>query len=255
MKRKNHHPQGRATGAEGIVSTGRDAEVSKLLWKDEDRPFARIDVSRTRRRGFPEAIYCPGKTPEQVVSILLAQHESGATPVLATRADLAMLKYVLPRVPGSYYLKQGHLIVLGEGAAPLHGGTIHVISAGTADIPVAEEVAAVAELLGNAVERTWDVGVAGLHRLLDRIEHIRKANVLVVVAGMEGALASVVSGLTHQVVIAVPTSIGYGASFEGLSALLSMLNSCSPGVATVNIDNGFGAACLASMINRSMAVR
>ncbi len=238
-----------------LPSSSVELDTSRVLWKDHSEPFARIDITRTRRRGFPEAIFCPGKTPDQVVTILLAQAAAGATPVLATRADQALADYVLPRVPQARYLAQARMIVLGEAVAPLHQGTVHVVCAGTADIPVAEEAAAVAELLGNVVERTWDVGVAGLHRLLDKIDKIRQASVLVVVAGMEGALVSVVSGLTHQVVVAVPTSVGYGASFQGLSALLSMLNGCSPGVAVVNIDNGYGAGCLASMINRGTVAK
>jgi NCAIR mutase (PurE)-related protein len=227
-------------------------DATRVLWKDQQKPFARIDTSRAQRRGFPEAIFCPGKTAEQVVEIIQAQFEAGATPVLATRVDPSLAEFVLNKLPQVRYHAQARMMVLGEMTPPVHQGAVHVVCAGTADIPVAEEVAMVAEYLGNVVERTWDVGVAGLHRLLENIDEIRKANVLVVVAGMEGALASVVSGLTHQVVIAVPTSVGYGASFEGLSALLSMLNTCSPGVAVVNIDNGYGAGCLASMINRKM---
>jgi NCAIR mutase (PurE)-related protein len=229
------------------------AEASRVLWKDQQNPFARIDISRTRRRGFPEAIFCPGKTPEQVVEILKAQFEAGATPVLATRVEPSLALYVLEQLPQVHYFAKARLMVLGDRVPLVHQGSVHVVCAGTADIPIAEEAAMVAEYLGNVVERNWDVGVAGLHRLLERIDDIRSANVLVVVAGMEGALASVISGLTHQVVVAVPTSVGYGASFEGLSALLSMLNTCSPGVAVVNIDNGYGAGCLASMINRKMA--
>jgi pyridinium-3,5-biscarboxylic acid mononucleotide synthase len=231
------------------------AETARILWEDKNNPFARIDISRTRRRGFPEAVFCPGKTREQVLEILTAQFDAGATPVLATRVDPMMAEFVIERLPQARHNALARILVLGDLVPLVHKGVIHVVSAGTADIPVAEEVAVVAECLGNIVERTWDVGVAGLHRLLDRIDHIRQANVLVVVAGMEGALASVLSGLTHQVVVAVPTSVGYGSSFEGLSALLSMLNTCSPGVAVVNIDNGYGAACLASMINRSMATK
>lgn len=228
------------------------SESTRVVWNDGETPFVRIDTSRGRRRGFPEAIYSPGKTPEQIVEIFKAQYAAGATPVVATRVAPAVAEFVLPRVHGLRHVAQGQLLVLGDPIPVLHQGVIHVLCAGTADIPVAEEAATMAELLGNVVRRTWDVGVAGLHRLLDRIDTVREANVLIVVAGMEGALVSVVSGLTHQVVVAVPTSVGYGAGFHGLTPLLGMLSSCSPGVAVVNIDNGFGAACLASMINRKM---
>lgn len=227
-------------------------DATRVILEDQHKPFALIDTSRTQRRWFPEAIFCPGKTPQQIVEILKAQYDAGATPVLATRVVPLVAEFVLKQLPHVRYHAQARIITLGEMTPQIHQGCVHVVCAGTADIPVAEEAALVAECLGNVVERTWDVGVAGLHRLLEHIEEIRKANILIVVAGMEGALASVLSGLTHQVVIAVPTSVGYGASFEGLSALLSMLNTCSPGVAVVNIDNGYGAGCLASMINRKM---
>jgi len=215
----------------------------------EDLGFARLDSHRTLRKGFPEVIFCPGKTTEQIVRIV-ERTRSREGRVLAARADREVAETVRREFPDATYHAAARMIVVG-GAAPQSGrGTVLVVSAGTADIPVADEAAVTAETMGSLVERLYDVGVAGIHRLFDNREQLFAANVLVVVAGMEGALASVVAGLVGRPVIAVPTSIGYGASFGGLSALLTMLNSCSPGMSVVNIDNGFGAGYVAHLINQ-----
>lgn len=215
----------------------------------EDLGYAKVDHHRALRQGFPEVIYCASKTPEQVATI--AQHlaQEGDGNVLATRANREMYKAVLQRVPDAEYYELPRLIVIRRGKQEQRGNIL-VLSAGTSDLPVAEEAAVTAEVMGNFVERIYDSGVAGIHRLLDQKEKLEKARVLVVVAGMEGALASVVGGLVDKPVIAVPTSVGYGASFGGLAALLAMLNSCASGVSVVNIDNGFGAGYQASLINR-----
>jgi len=215
----------------------------------EDLGFARLDSHRTLRKGFPEVIFCPGKTTEQIVRIV-ERTRSREGRVLAARAGQEVAEAVRREFPDATYHAAARMIVVG-GAAPRSGrGTVLVVSAGTADIPVADEAAVTAETMGSPVERLYDVGVAGIHRLFDNREQLFAANVLVVVAGMEGALASVVAGLVDRPVIAVPTSIGYGASFGGLSALLTMLNSCSPGMSVVNIDNGFGAGYVAHLINQ-----
>jgi NCAIR mutase (PurE)-related protein len=215
----------------------------------EDLGFAQLDTHRSLRKGFPEVVFCPGKTTEQIVSIFggLAKHEGR---VMAARIPPEEAKAVRRKFPRAVYHPEARILVLG-GPAPKTGkGTVLVVSAGTADIPVAEEAAVTAETLGSRVERLFDVGVAGIHRLFDRREILFSANVLVVVAGMDGALPSVVAGLVSRPVIAVPTSIGYGASFGGLAALLTMLNSCAPGVTVVNIDNGFGAGYTAHLVNQ-----
>ncbi len=215
--------------------------------------FAKIDHHRTLRRGFPEAVFCLHKTPEQVAQIVKAMVEKGVT-VLATKANEEHYSAVQQLVPQARYHALAKLIVVeGEEPAkppPEKRPTVAVVSAGTADLPVAEEAALTAEYGGCQVVRITDVGVAGIHRLLEHLPHLERADVLVVVAGMEGALPSVVAGLMWQPVIAVPTSVGYGASFHGLSALLTMLNACAPGIAVVNIDNGFGAGYLAALIGR-----
>ena len=217
----------------------------------EDLGFAKIDHHRTLRGGAAEAVFCPGKTPEQVVAIVqrLAEHHPN---VLATRADAEMARAVAAAgLPHVYHALPRLLVVRPE---PVDGvGLIVVASAGTADLPVADEAALVAEALGNRVERLTDCGVAGLHRLLAHYDLLAEANAIVVVAGMEGALPSVVAGLIDRPVIAVPTSVGYGVSLGGIAALLAMLNSCAPGVSVVNIDNGYGAAHQASQINRLAA--
>jgi NCAIR mutase (PurE)-related protein len=215
----------------------------------DDLGFAKIDFHRQLRQGFPEVIYCAGKTTGQIVTIFqnLAQKCEGN--LLATRANPEVFAAVAAQVPETQYYELARLIVLRRGKQSQRGHIL-VVSAGTADLPVAEEAALTAEVMGNHVERLYDTGVAGIHRLLSQMEKLHAARVLIVVAGMEGALASVVGGLVDKPVIAVPTSVGYGANFGGVSALLAMLNSCAGGVGVMNIDNGFGAACLASRINR-----
>jgi NCAIR mutase (PurE)-related protein len=217
----------------------------------DDLGFARLDLHRALRHGVSETVYCPGKTPEQVVAILrrLAEHHEN---VLATRADAE----VMNAVANSGLVHRIHLdarIVVVRPRAQDGVGLIVVMSAGTADQPVAEEAAVTAEAMGNRVERLYDCGVAGLHRLVPHLDRLQEANVIVVVAGMEGALPSVVGGLVDRPVIAVPTSVGYGASFGGITALLAMLSSCAPGISVVNIDNGYGAAAQASRINHLAA--
>ena len=215
----------------------------------EDLKFAKLDHHRRLRQGFAEVVFCQGKTVEQVQVIMerLAEYNHS---ILATRATKQMYDAVKQVATDAQYHELARLITIERQKPPVDKGRfILVMSAGTSDIPVAEEAAITAEMMGNEVKRVYDVGVAGIHRLLDQHQLIEQANVLVVVAGMEGALASVVGGMAAKPVIAVPTSIGYGASFGGLAALLSMLNSCAAGVAVVNIDNGFGAGRMASMIN------
>ncbi len=215
----------------------------------EDMGFASLDTDRMHRTGLPEVIYSSGKTVEQVQMIAERLYKKGID-VLATRATAEMYEAVKKVVPGAIYNSLARTIVFKHKTENLSKGYIAVISAGTSDLPVAEEVVETARFLNNQVETIYDVGVAGIHRLFNRLEVIRNARVIIVVAGMEGALASVVGGLVDKPVIGVPTSIGYGANFQGLSALLSMLNSCASGVSVVNIDNGFGAACQASLINK-----
>jgi NCAIR mutase (PurE)-related protein len=214
----------------------------------EDLGFARVDHHRSVRQGFPEVVLGLGKTPAQIAAIAAEIVGRGST-LLVTRAGEEAYAAVRAQVPQALYYAEARLIALRQGdVAPGHG-RIAVVSAGTSDLPVAEEAACTAELMGNTVDRVYDVGVAGIHRILSERERLADARVIVVVAGMEGALPSVVSGLVSVPVIAVPTSIGYGASFGGLAALLGMLNSCASGVSVVNIDNGFGAANIASLIN------
>jgi NCAIR mutase (PurE)-related protein len=215
----------------------------------EEMGFAKIDNHRAERCGSPEAVFCEGKTAEQVAQIVQKMNE-GLHNILATRASTEIFAAVKKLVPAAEYHEQARLIIVRkEELTPDPTRMILVMTAGTSDIPVAEEAALTAELMGHRVERVFDVGVAGIHRLFAQEEKIRAANVIIVAAGMEGALASVVGGLVNKPVIALPTSVGYGASFEGLAALLGMLNSCAAGVAVVNIDNGFGAGRLAGMIN------
>ena len=215
-----------------------------------DLGFAKPDLHRELRTGVPEIIYGEGKTLDQIAAIAARLVADGQSAIV-TRLDAARGAELAARVPGLAYHPDARLAVLATAppASDTRSGTIAIASAGTADHPVAEEAACTAELLGNRVDRLYDVGVAGLHRLLAGRDRLRAARVIVVVAGMEGALPSVVAGLVKIPVIAVPTSIGYGASFGGLAALLGMLNTCANGVAVVNIDNGFGAACMASLIN------
>jgi NCAIR mutase (PurE)-related protein len=212
--------------------------------------FAHADTHRHVRTGFPEVVLGQGKTPEQIAAIMVELARGGST-VLATRVSPEAAAAVRIAVPGVRHLPVPRALVLGETPPADRGrGPIAVVSAGTADVPVAEEAALTAELAGNKVERLYDVGVAGLHRLVAHRALIESAEILVVVAGMEGALPSVVAGLFARPVIAVPTSVGYGASLEGIAALLAMLTSCAAGVSVVNIDNGFGAGQLAAMLNR-----
>jgi len=214
----------------------------------EDIGYAKLDHHRSLRKGFPEVVFCQGKTTEQSVEIIKRLAERN-TRVLATRADRTVFDSVKELIPNAKYNELARTITISRDKVDM-AGHILVISAGTADLPVAEEAIETASIMGNYVERLYDVGVAGIHRLLGSLDIINRARVLIVVAGMEGALPSVVAGLVDKPVIAVPTSTGYGASFKGLSALLTMLNSCVPGIAVVNIDNGFGAGYLASIINR-----
>jgi hypothetical protein len=215
----------------------------------EDLGFAVLDHHRALRKGFPEVVFCQGKTINQIAQIFKALC-GGKRSILGTRASREAYEAVREIYADAVYHELARLIVVHRGESPAKKGNILVMTAGTADIPVAEEAALTAEIMGNNVRRTYDVGVAGIHRLLDKLETIRWAHVIIVVAGMEGALASVVGGLCDQPMIAVPTSVGYGASFNGLSALLCMLNSCASGVGVVNIDNGFGAAAMANAITQ-----
>lgn len=214
----------------------------------EDLGFAKVDHHRALRTGMPEVIFAASKTPEQVAAIFERMAKVGGN-VLATRASWEMYEAVRAVEPRAEFHEMARAITLKQTDAPEGHGTIGVVCAGTSDLPVAEEAATTARLMGNAVEVIADVGVAGIHRLLAQQHTLKAARVLIVCAGMEGALPTVVGGLVHAPVIAVPTSVGYGASLGGIAALLGMLNTCSPNVCTVNIDNGFGAACIASLIN------
>jgi pyridinium-3,5-biscarboxylic acid mononucleotide synthase len=213
----------------------------------EDLGFAKVDHHRSIRQGFPEVILGLGKTADQIAAIA-ARIVARGHPLLVTRADELAWQRVHEVIPEATYHELARAITVGRDLAR-GKGTIVIASAGTSDLPVAEEAAVTAELMGNDVDRVYDIGVAGLHRMLSARDRIASARVIIVVAGMEGALPSVVSGMVDVPVIAVPTSVGYGASFGGIAALLGMLNSCANGVSVVNIDNGFGAGCIASMIN------
>jgi pyridinium-3,5-biscarboxylic acid mononucleotide synthase len=215
-----------------------------------DLGFAVVDTHRALRQGFPEVIMGEGKEPRDILGIIESLRKTGNT-ILVTRVDIEKARAVREQLPEMTYNERARSLVLVEGEITIRGrGDIMVVSAGTSDIPVAEEAAVVCELMGNRTERLWDVGVAGIHRLMNHVDRLRSANVLVVAAGMEGALPSVIGGIVERPVVAVPTSVGYGAGFGGLSALLGMLNSCAAGVCVVNIDNGFGAGYVASLINR-----
>jgi pyridinium-3,5-biscarboxylic acid mononucleotide synthase len=233
-----------------IDSTTASSRVLEALRATpyEDLGFARIDHHRSVRQGFPEVILGLGKTPAQIAAIAAEIVKRGST-LLITRATEAAYDSVRERVPDATYYRDAAIIAFRQRDVTPGKGTIVVASAGTSDLPVAEEAATTAELMGNDVVRMYDVGVAGLHRVLDERPRLAAARVVIVVAGMEGALPSVVSGLVSVPVIAVPTSVGYGASFSGIAALLGMLNSCASGVSVVNIDNGFGAGNIASLIN------
>ncbi|MDR3206851.1 MAG: nickel pincer cofactor biosynthesis protein LarB [Oscillospiraceae bacterium] len=235
----------RAVRAGGLTETEALERLRTMPF--EDVGFARIDHHRALRQGFPEVIFCPGKTPGQIEEIARRLAGGGATALLASRADRDAAAAVARALPGALYHETARLVSWG-GLRQERPGLAAVVSAGTADLPVAEEAALTLEAVGHKADRVYDVGVAGLHRLLAVMGRINAAGVVVVVAGMEGALASVVGGLVSAPVVAVPTSVGYGASFGGLAALLSMLNACAAGVGVVNIDNGFGAAMLAAKI-------
>ena len=213
--------------------------------------FANVDLNREARQGFPEVIFAEGKTAEQVTEIMATLVERSEKNVMASRVSADKAAVVQRKIKNAIYDSESRILYVKRDTSPVDDGhRIAVLTAGTSDIRVAAEAALTAELMGNAVDRVYDVGVAGIHRLFAHEKEIMAANVLIVGAGMEGALASVVGGLTAHPVIAVPTSVGYGASFHGLSALLAMLNSCAAGVAVMNIDNGFGAGVLASKINK-----
>lgn len=223
-------------------------EATSQLEGIDNLGFASLDLSRNKRNGFPEIIYGEGKTKEQIEQIIESLEKENL-PVLATRVDSEKGQYLLEKIPHGFYYETARAFVVNP--SPIHSEHyIAVVTAGTSDMPVAEEAAITAETFGNPVKRIYDVGVAGIHRLFNRLDDIRDASVIIVIAGMEGALVSVVAGLVDVPVIAVPTSVGYGSNLQGLTTLMSMLTSCASGVTVVNIDNGFGAAYSASMINQ-----
>jgi NCAIR mutase (PurE)-related protein len=237
----------------GDVRTGKlptDAALRRLKsLATHDLQFARVDGHRALRKGFPEVIYCEGKTPQQVAKIArsILRHNDN---LLATRASRETFRAMKGAFPKARYHEAARTITVVRKPLPKRGGTIAVLCAGTTDIPVAEEAAVTVGIMGNRVKTYYDVGVSGIHRLLALNEELLEASVLIVIAGMEGALPSVVGGLVDKPVIAVPTSVGYGASFGGVAALLAMLNSCASGVTVVNINNGFGAGYAASLMNQ-----
>jgi len=233
---------------DGVIDITEAVEKLKIL-PFQDIGYAKIDLHREIRKGFPEVIFCEGKTPDQVKGIvekLLKHHKT----VMATRVNKKIIEILNELNEKSTYFEKANIILFGEKNEITSSGKIAVITAGTADIPVAEEAAVTSEIMGNEVTRIYDIGVAGLHRVISSLDKIQKANIIIVVAGMDGVLPSIMGGLVDKPIIAVPTSIGYGANFNGLSALLTMLNSCAPGVSVVNIDNGFGAGYFAGIVNR-----
>jgi pyridinium-3,5-biscarboxylic acid mononucleotide synthase len=232
---------------EGKIDIATGIERLKTL-SYVDLGCAKLDTHRELRVGYPEVIYCPGKTKEQIIKIVLAMLER-KTDILATRAGEEIFAEVQKISKDAVYHTLARAITIKQSEKVIPQSYVAVVTAGTSDLPIAEEAAVTAEFCGNRVERIVDVGVAGIHRLFDKLDVIRGAKVVIVVAGMEGALPSIVGGLVDKPVIAVPTSVGYGASFQGISALLTMLNSCAAGVCVVNIDNGFGAGYMAAMIN------
>lgn len=237
---------------EGVKSGKISIEEAELELKKspfEDLGYAKVDYHRALRQGAPEVIYGAGKTPAQMIGIVAAMKERGVSPILITRIGKEAADEVASVHAELKYFADAKIGIVGDMPEPDGLGTIVICTGGTSDIPVAEEAALTAEVYGNKVIRLYDVGVAGLHRLLPHVETIMQASVVIAIAGMEGALASVVGGLADCPVIAVPTSVGYGAAFDGLAALLSMMNSCASGVAVVNIDNGFGAGFMANRIN------
>ena len=220
----------------------------------ENIDFACIDHHRSIRTGYPEVIYSEGKTNQQVKEIA-ERLSSNNSVIMATRANDELFNFLKPYFDKITYNSLGRIIIIGDIPNPITDERVLVLTGGTTDIPVAEEAAITAEAMGSPVDRLYDVGIAGVHRILSKIDLLRNANVIVAVAGMEGALPALAAGLVSRPVIAVPTSVGYGANFKGLSALLTMLNSCAPGVSTVNIDNGFGAGYLAAIINQGKRVQ
>lgn len=234
--------------SKGKLNIDEAIEILKVL-PYTDLGHTKVDNHRELRTGAPEVIFCMGKTVEQVVNIFQYMLTKNSN-ILATRADRTYFEAVKKIAPDAEYNEMAKTIVFRKKELEIPDTYIAVVTAGTSDIPVAEEAAITAEFLGNRVVRTFDVGVAGIHRLYNKLEMIREARVIIVIAGMEGALASVVGGLVDKPIIAVPTSVGYGANFSGLSALLGMLTSCANGVSVVNIDNGFGAGYMANLINR-----
>jgi pyridinium-3,5-biscarboxylic acid mononucleotide synthase len=239
--------------AQGEITPDRAALQLKYLDYEPIEEFAKIDRHRQLRTGFPEVIWGLGKTPTQIIKIIQVMRQEQSL-VMATRITPSVYAELVTHIPDLIYYETAQICALTpEKPTPHHAGRITILTAGTADLPVAEEAACTASLCGFEVEKLWDVGVAGIHRLLGNLHAIDNADVLIVVAGMEGALPSVVAGLANCPVIAVPTSIGYGASFGGIAPLLTMLNSCAAGVGVVNIDNGFGAAILACQILRTAA--
>ena len=247
LKLLNEYKSGKIS-EEKILSQIKNLSLHSV----ENLGFAAIDNARELRQGFPEVVYAAGKTKEQLKEIFKTLYEKSTGNLIATRADEEKYNFLLDAVPDAKFDEISKMIYVDRDKNIDHDEhkKILIVSAGTSDMPVAEEARLTAYLWGNFVETCYDCGVAGIHRLFAHIEKIESANVIIVVAGMEGALASVVGGLTDKPVIAVPTSIGYGASFNGLAALLSMLNSCAAGVSVVNIDNGFGAGVIASKINK-----
>jgi NCAIR mutase (PurE)-related protein len=237
--------------ARGELAPETALDKLKHLSFEPVEEFAKIDHHRHLRTGFPEVIWSPGKTPEQIAQIMMVMNQRSPV-VMATRIESSVAEQLEAQIPGLIYYPVARICVLKTGETTVkYTGVISLITAGTADIPVAEEAAVTAELCGFEVQRLWDVGVAGIHRLLSHRHLISQADVLIVVAGMEGALPSVVAGIADCPVIGVPTSVGYGVSFGGVAPLLTMLNSCAAGVGVVNIDNGFGAAILAGQILRT----
>jgi pyridinium-3,5-biscarboxylic acid mononucleotide synthase len=235
--------------SQGAVPVDEAVERLRSLPYETVGNFAHLDQHRALRCGFPEVVFGQGKTPDQVAQIVRKLSERNDR-VMVTRVTPEMSAYVTAEIPEVVYHRDARILLLDTSTGVVKKPGVFVLSAGTADVPVAEEAVLTAEVMGNEVERLYDVGVAGIHRLLNQVEKLQRARVVVVVAGMDGALPSVVGGLVSVPVIAVPTSVGYGASFQGVAALLTMLNSCATGVAVVNIDNGFGAGVLASRINQ-----
>jgi len=232
----------------GKISLSEVLEKIKNL-PYEDLGFAKIDNHRMIRKGYPETVFCPGKTVDQILKIVEKMMKDDHN-ILLTKVEKNVFNAVKKKFPDAEYNKVSKTIIFRKEKTKSARGKILIITAGTSDIPVAEEAVVTAEIMGNSVEKVYDVGVAGIHRLFDIKDKIFDANVIIVVAGMEGALASIVGGLTSKPVIAVPTSVGYGASFKGVAPLLTMMNCCAEGVVVVNIDNGFGAGYFASLINR-----